>query len=147
MFSQRHRLRRIAALVLLAWLFMLTAGIANACVLASEPGHGIAAAGHDGHTAAAAPATHDAHAAGGHDHPSSPQGGKTACAKACNEASTGAQTLKQKIDPFTAIWLAPAPADSLFIVATASAVGTSVAGHDPGPPAIPIRIAFLRLTL
>ena len=144
MFGQRQRLRRIAAQVLLVWSFMLTAGIVNACVLASEPGHGIATAAHDGHTAAA---THDAHAAGGHDHPSSPQGGKTACAKACNEASTGAQTLKQKIDPFTVIWLAPAPADSLFIVATASAVGTSVAGRDPGPPAIPIRIAFLRLTL
>ena len=132
--------------MLLAWLFTLTAGIVNACVLAPEPGRENLTAAHDEHLAAAAQVSHETHAAGTHEH-RSPHGDKAACEKACNEPSTGAQTLKQKIDPFTAIWLAPAPADSLFIVATASAVGTSVAGHDPGPPAIPIRIAFLRLTL
>ena len=146
MFGQRQRLRRIAAQVLVAWLFMLTAGIVNACVLTPELGHGSATAAHDEHFAAAAHVSHQTHAAGTHEH-RSPHGNNAACAKACNEPSTGAQTLKQKIDPFTAIWLAPSPADTQVTVATAAVAGTPVIGPDPGSTAVPIRIAFLRLTL
>ena len=146
LFGQHRRLRRIAAQVLLAWLFTLTVGIVNACVLAPEPGRENLTAAHDEHLAAAAQVSHETHAAGTHEH-RSPHGDKAACEKACNEPSTGAQTLKQKIDPFTAIWLAPAPADAQVTLAVASIAGTPATGLDPGPTAVPIRIAFQRLIL
>lgn len=125
---------------------MLTAGIVNACVLAPESGHGSAIAAHGDDLAAAAAASHETHAAGSHAH-RSPHGDNAACAKACNEPSTGAQTLKQKIDPFTAIWQAPAPADAQLALARVVVTGTPVSVVDPGPMAVPIRIAFQRLIL
>jgi hypothetical protein len=146
MFGQRHRLRHIAAQVLLVWLFALAAGIVNACVLEPELRHGIASAVHDGHDAAAANKLQDAHAPGGHDH-RLPHGNEAPCAKFCDEPSAGAQTFKQQIDPFNAVWLAPAPVSSLSIDATTPVVGAFAADHELWRPAVPIPIAFLRLTL
>ena len=147
MFGQPHRLRRIAAQWLCAWLLLLAVGIVNACVLVPGVRHGRAAAAQHEQVGAAAHAVmSQGHAAGMHDH-GSPHRDMTACAKACNQASTGAQTVKPQIDPFTAIWLAPAPADSPVIEAAPRVASGSVAGHPPWRPAIPIRIAFLHLSL
>ena len=145
MFGRRHRIRRVAAQVLFAWLFTLTMGIVHACVLPPGWHPGLPSAVHDEHLSAMG---HDMPGMpGGDNGHHSPHGDNAACAKACNEPSTGAQTLKQKIDPFTAIWLTPAPADAQIGVATAAVAATLVADPDPGPTAVPIRIAFLRLTL
>ncbi len=147
MFSQRQRLRRIAVPVLLAWLFMLTTGIVNACVLAGAPGDGVAiVAPHESAAAARHAGCGMFTPTSDHGH-RSPHHGMSACAKAFNAPSAGAQALKQKLDPITAACLAPAPVVSPLTVAPAPAIARSVADRDPGPPAIPIRIAFLRLTL
>ena len=147
MFSQRQRLRRIAVPVLLAWLFMLTTGIVNACVLASAPGDsGAIATRHESATATSHAGCGMLAATSDHGHHSRHQG-MSACAKAFNAPSTGAQALKHKLDPITAVWLAPAPVGAPLTVAPVLGIDRSVADPDPGPPAIPIRIAFLRLTL
>ena len=145
MFSQRKRLRRIAIPVLLAWLFMLATGFVNACVLAGAPGDGVAiAAPHE--SAAAASHTGCGMLAPTRDHGQrSPHHGMSACAKAFNAPSTGAQA--HKLDPIAAVWLAPAPVGSPLTVAPTQVIDRLVADHDPGPLATPIRIAFLRLTL
>jgi hypothetical protein len=144
MFGQRHRLRRLAAQLLLAWLFALAAGIVNACVL--EPGlrEGGAAAGHDRHAAAATP-RHDGHAGdhGNRSHDSS----KAPCVKFCDEQAAGAQALKQPTDLFTATWLAPGPTNPPSIGTTPRVPGGFAHDHELWRSAIPIPIAFLRLAL
>jgi len=132
MFGQRKRLSRLAAHVLLVWLFALTMGIVNACVLEPETHHGAAAV------------THHASA---HTHHGSAHADKAICIKFCDEPSMGAQILKQQFDPFDGTWLVPAPAGLPVISTTVHVADAFHAAHELWRPAIPIPIAFLRLTL
>ena len=145
MFGQRRRLRHVAAQVLLMWLFALGASIANACALEPELRHAATAASHDQHHAGPGSHHHDSHA-GGHDHPS-PHADKAPCAKFCDEPSAGAQTLKQQVDPSHEVWLACPPVNSLILDATPTLASSIAAHHELWRPAVPIPIAFLRLTL
>jgi len=59
----------------------------------------------------------------------------------------GAQMLKQQFDPFDGAWLAPAPAGLPAVSTTVHVADAFRAAHELWRPAIPIPIAFLRLTL
>jgi hypothetical protein len=136
MFGQRKRLRRLAAHVLLGWLFALTMGIVNACVLEPETRHDAAAV------------TQHHHDASAHTHHGSAHADKAICIKFCDEPSMGAQVLKQQqFDPFDGAWLVAAPAALPTISTMCNGAGAFYAAHGWWRPAIPIPIAFLRLTL
>ena len=128
------------------WLLALGAGIVNACVLEPELRHPAITASHAQHDAESRSHHHDSHQSGGHDHPS-PHAGNAPCAKFCDEPSTGAQTPKHQIDPFDAVWLAAPPANSPTLDVTTPLASSFAAHQELWRPAIPIPIAFLRLTL
>jgi hypothetical protein len=143
MFSQRHRLRHVAAQWLLAWLLALAAGFVNACVLEPAARHGIASTGQDQHATAT---LHDGQEEP-HGHPSHDPG-KAPCAKFCDEPTVSAQLFKQQTDPLTGTWLATAPIHAPFVeTMPPQAVVALDTRRDSRPPTIPILIAFLRLTL
>jgi len=135
MFGRRKRLRRVAAHVLLVWLFALTTGIVNACVLAAQTHHGVTAVTSHQHDAFADAHYGPAHAA------------KAICIKFRDEPAAGAQMLKQQFDPFNGAWLVLAPPGLPHIGTTAHVADAFHAAHELGRPAIPIPVAFLRLTL
>ena len=141
MFGQQQRLRRLAAQVLLMWLFALATGVVNACVLEPELRQASIASGeHDEHPGAQQ--RPHAHAAGllGHDH-SSPHGNKAPCAKFCDEPSASTQPIKQQTDTFNEVWLAIGPTP-LFVAPSASEPGSTFR-PEPGlwRATIPIPIA------
>jgi hypothetical protein len=139
MFRHRRQLRLWAARVLLAWVFAMGAGIANACLSTAAPGH------------AGLPAAPAAEATVEHHHATetpltSPD--MANCLDFCDKASVSIPTPK------------PAPADaqvhplicllgtSALPVPALEPVQGSVPRRDgvQAPP-IPIVIAFLRLAL
>ena len=146
MLGSRRRIRHVAAQVLLVWLFALGVGIVNACVLEPELREGIASAALSGHDHATTHESHDGHGFGVHGHPA-PHGDKSPCVKFCDEPSVGAQTVKQQVDPFNAVWLGPVPSDSIAIEHAPALAGSLAIDPIRWRPAIPISIAFLRLTL
>lgn len=138
MFSDRRRLRRWAARVLLVWLFGLAMGVANACAL-GEPTH---------HRSDAAP-TAASDAVQKHQH-GNEQGdpAKINCLDFCEKSSIGAPQLKVVGDGLAALGFA------LPVSHTLSAAGQAEHSVDqllvdspnlPGGP--PPRIAFQRLAL
>ena len=146
--SQR-RLRRLAAYVLLVWLFALGSGIVNACVVAVELRHVEHAAvqvQHD-HGAMAVHA-----GAPEHPHPGAHDDGgsnlaQPPCERFCDGPPAAPQGDKQSGNPLGAAWLAAAPLPSFDFPPLARASATT---PDAGPrwvATIPIPIAFLRLTL
>lgn len=138
MFSDRRRLRRWAAQVLLVWLFGLAMGVANACAL-GEPAHHRS----DVATAPASDAVQK------HEH-GNEQGdlAKVNCLDFCEKSSIGAPQLKVVGDGLAALGFA------LPVSHTLSAAGPAEHSVDqlvvdspnlPGGP--PPRIAFQRLAL
>lgn len=139
----RSRLRRLAAFVLLLWLFGLTSSVVNACVVASGLRHAV--------HAAAAEAVHDhaGHRADGaaaqapqHEHHEQPP-----CERLCDEPVAPAQADKQQASTLSGFWLAAALPTSL-------PAWQAVARKAPRPPAepafraaLPIPIVYLRLAL
>ncbi len=138
MFSDRRRLRRWAAQVLLVWLFGLAMGVANACAL-GEPAH------HRSEVAT----TPAFDAVQKHQH-GNEQGdlAKVNCLDFCEKSSVGAPQLKVVCDGLAALGFA-LPVSRTFSVAGQAepAVGRLVVDspHLPGGP--PPRIAFQRLAL
>jgi len=138
MFSDRRRLRRWAAQVLLVWLFGLAMGVANACAL-GEPAH------HRSEVATA-PASD---AVQKHEH-GNEQGdlAKVNCLDFCEKSSIGSPTLKVVGDDLVPLGFALPVSHAL---STASRFGHSVrqlvvdSPHLPGGP--PPRIAFQRLAI
>ena len=138
MFSDRRRLRRWAAQVLLVWLFGLAMGVANACAL-GEPAH------HRSEVATTpAPDPVQKHQHGNE------QGdlAKVNCLDFCEKSSIGAPQLKVVGDGLAALGFA------LPVSHTLSAAGQAEHSVDqlvvdspnlPGGP--PPRIAFQRLAL
>lgn len=144
--GRRKQIRRIAAHMLLVWLFALGVGIVNACVLGPELVRSVTSAALDAHGAGAAHESHGGHASGTHGHPS-PHDGTAPCAKFCDQLSVGAQADRQQLDPFNAAWLGPIPSGSIAIGAAALVLSAQSIDPIRWRPAIPIAIAFLRLTL
>lgn len=128
MFAQTARVRRLAAQMLLVWLFALATGIVNACAMAPT---------------AHAPMTHapgcdacpDAH----------PAGAAQACAKFCADESTSVRAAKHDYDPWMGLGVAVVPTMALSVVVPAHVPDRRP--HDAPPTAarIPVAIAFLRL--
>jgi hypothetical protein len=134
----RHRIRQVSAAMLVVWLFLFAAGVAQACIT----------------RAAAAPSPaehcdfHAAHHAQGH---AAPDGATVACEKLCTEAP--APVPKSSSAPAD---LSPdqLPDAALPVLHWQFAPGLQAADAVPpdaiadppvGPP--PLSIVFLRLTL
>lgn len=138
MFSDRRRLRRWAAQVLLVWLFGFAMGMANACAL-GEPAH------HKSDAASMA----GGHASQKHQH-GDEQGdlAKVNCLDFCEKSSVGAPQLKAVGDALGVLGFA-LPAPRTFSVAPCAehTVGQLLVDspHLRGGP--PPRIAFQRLAL
>ena len=146
MFGPRKRLRRLAACTLLVWLFALTTGIVNACVVEPDLRHVALSAQHEPRDATPAHPHEHAAATVGHEH-QTPQGDTPACAKFCDDESASVPTVKQQTDLLNAVWLATPPTGSLAVQATHESVGGYRAESRLLHARIPIPIAFLRLTL
>ena len=129
MIRTRRQARHMAMRLLLAWVLALVAGGVNACLL--EP-----------HTAQA----HDvvSHARGSYEHSSSHEA-NAACVKFCGDISSALKASTPDVDS-TAIAMAP-PASQLMPTPAGDVphgiAPTTVAWRG----AVPIPIAFLRLTL
>lgn len=144
MFSQRKYLRTLAAYMLLVWVFALSAGIVNACVVEPELRHASAAAAHE----PAAPAHQHGHAVGATEHQhQAPNADQPPCAKFCADESVSAPIFKQQSDVPSTVWLAPPPTVSLAARAALEQTGVSDIQPALDRARIPIPIAFLRLTL
>lgn len=141
----RAQLRRLAACVLLLWLFGLASGVVNACVVASGLRHAAHAA------ALEAAQDHAGHGMGGSLHAAGadhdPDDGKPPCERLCEEPAAPVQADKQQSTPLSGFWLAAMPLPSL-------AHWPAIGQKAPVPrdefvsrTAIPIPIAYLRLTL
>lgn len=135
LFGRRSTLRRLAAQMLLVWLFALASTMANACMAVPPalkwagttaqhlPCHGDA----DEVTASTLPAT-------------------GACTKFCIDKSGSAPVNEQALDLQVTLWLALPPA-GLPDLHSALERNTRADAQRPPPGArVPISIAFLRLT-
>lgn len=146
MFGQRQRLRRLAAQVLLMWLFTLTSCVVNACMLA--PGAQHAMQGDPKQQPVAQQEPHAHAPCGLADKHSSLPASKTPCAKFCEEPSANAQTVNvQPNDTFNPVWLPMGPPLTLGTPVLMEVVDTPSAEPVIWRASVPIPIAFLRLTL
>jgi hypothetical protein len=145
LFGQRKRLRRLAGRTLLLWLFALTSGLVNACVV--EPGlRGAELSLAQGQVDSSATHPHQyAVGATGHVQPSL-HADKVACMKHCDEKPARGPTVKQTADPPT-IWIALPLSPSLTIQSARSLAGVFGAEQGPVLTRVPILIAFPRLRL
>ena len=143
-FLSRRRMRNTAFMVLLAWLFAVASGVANACLLESPH--------HDLHASAAAAsavdlpdhlAAHSGDIAAHSDdvHTSSPP-----CQKVCDDTPQSLPKALSGVDqtnpgmspPIVLLWSATAPI----------AVGSRrTAKVQPAMPELPIRLRYTRLAL
>ena len=138
MFSDRRRLRRWAAQVLLVWLFGLAMGVANACALGEQAHHRSELA-----TAAASDAVQK------HQH-GNEQGdpAKVNCLDFCEKPSLGAPQLKVVGDGLAALGFALPVSHTLSVAGQADpAVGRLMVDSPTMPGGPPPRIAFQRLAL
>ena len=146
--SQR-RLRRLAAYVLLVWLFGLGSGIVNACVVAVQlrhVEHAAVQAHHDhGAMAVDSAVAENAHP-GAHD---DGQGNlaRPPCERLCDGPPAAPQADKQSVNPLGTAWLAAAPLPSFDFRLLARPSATTPDAGLRWVATIPIPIAFLRLTL
>jgi len=135
MFSDRRRLRRWAAQVLLVWLFGLATGVANACALGE--------AAYDVATTAANLDSQVHHHGDEHD-----DAAKVNCLDFCEKSSVGAPQLKAVGDGFGLLGFALPVSGILSVSGPAEPVVGRLevdSSHLPGGP--PPRIAFQRLAL
>lgn len=135
MFSDRRRLRRWAAQVLLVWLFGLAMGVANACALEESAHHHA-----DAEVTASLPAHHHGDEQG--------DSGKVNCLDFCEKSSIGAPQLKVVGDGLAAFGLALTVSDTLALSGLSEPTVARLvvnSPHLPGGP--PPRIAFQRLAL
>lgn len=138
MFSDRRRLRRWAAQVLLVWLFGLAMGVANACALGEQAHHRSEV------VTTAAPESPQKHQHG------SEQGdtAKVNCLDFCEKSSLGAPQLKVVGDGLAALGFALPVSHTLSVAGQADpAVGRLMVDSPTMPGGPPPRIAFQRLAL
>lgn len=151
----RRYLRRIIWVMLVGWLWALTAGMVNACALAPS-----GAAGHDA-TFIQLSAAYGVDHAGTKDHPKPAkhqgQGGhvgdpgheqdadKASCLKACDDGSSAlSKGTALPLDPGT---LAIAVVSAWCPEVSASDATTWLAPQRPSDQRLPLTIRFQRLTL
>ncbi|MBN9203575.1 MAG: hypothetical protein J0H28_03670 [Methylibium petroleiphilum] len=138
MFSDRRRLRRWAAQVLLVWLFGLAMGVANACALGEQAHH---------RSDAATPVAADA--VQKHQH-GDEQGdlAKVNCLDFCEKSSLGAPQLKVVGDGLAGLGFALPVSHTLSVAGQADpTVGRLMIDSPTLPGGPPPRIAFQRLAL
>jgi hypothetical protein len=141
MIGQTRSLRRLAVYVLLAWLFALTTGFVNACIVqaeVSDSAHSVAHprhAGDHGHAYEMSAGPHESQVA----HPP--------CERFCDEPSALPQPAKLQADASSGLWFAYAPLSSFFFQALSEPDATLGSRDVRQRSTIPIPIAFLRLTL
>ena len=140
--------RNTAFVMLLLWLFALTSGVVNACIL--EGGRAQNHHGALGHAHATTVATEgsDEHAGSTDDHHAGELSSKASCLKVCDDSSQALANLSSgivdPIDPGSAplfmavIWTTAAPVASAL---------SRVDGFAPPRSREPISIRFLRLAL
>jgi hypothetical protein len=135
--------RNTAFLVLLAWVFALASGVANACRLEARGAHGHPTAT-EGFQEAATPGMSAGHARAVADDDA--RSSKASCLKACDKF---AQSLSKQ--DLTAAQADAGPAPLVLIIWTvATAVGLPFRRTDPVQPYVPerpIRIRYSRLAL
>lgn len=143
MFGQRRSLRRWAATTLLVWLFALASGVVNACVgaAAAQPARTVAAAV----VVVADVTAGEVNLSGCVDHEDGPA--LSACLKFCDDESTGVVGVKTVASPQAAAALAAWPTLALSLQAACDPLDLPRAEPAPPPAAVPVSIAFLRLTL
>jgi hypothetical protein len=146
MFAQRNLIRRLAARVLLVWLFALATGVVNACSVthgpypASMPAGGVAAAAGDkaGAHAPGCPGCEDEEAGDGH-----PPG----CAKFCAEEASSVPSAKHAFDAQPVLGIALVPTMALAVAVPVRGLAAHGDGVPLSLPRVPARVAYLRLTL
>lgn len=145
MFAPHARTRRLAAKVLLVWLFALASGIVNACVIAPQAMPAKAAmAG----VVPMQPAAAD-HRGGCPDCPDEDTAGVPTgpCAKFCVDESSSVPSAQHAFDPWPALGIALVPTMALTVAEPAPRATDRPDGAPPVRARIPIPISFLRLTL
>jgi hypothetical protein len=141
----RHaRVRRLAAQVLLVWLFALATGIVNACVISPQAMTGKAVT----IGAVAMQATPADHSGDCPDCPdaSSPGAAHGPCAKFCVDGASSVPSAKHAFDPWPALDIAPVPTMALTAEPAPRAADRSDAAPHP-LARLSVSIAYLRLTL
>lgn len=135
MFNDRRRLRRWAASVLLAWVFGLAMGIANACALGESMAHTDPLQS----VAATVPEAHD-HEGGEHE--------SANCLDFCEKASVAALQVKVIGDVCAALGSALPASRALSVLAPPEPATGRLGVDSPTlPSGPPLRIAFQRLAL
>lgn len=145
MFAQHAHIRRLAAKLLLVWLFALASGIVNACVIAP---HAMADKAAMAGSVAMQPAAAD-HRGGCPDCPDAETAGAPTgpCAKFCVDESSTVPSAQHAFDPWPALGIALVPTMVLSVAEPASHDTHRPDRVAPMPARIPIPIVFLRLTL
>lgn len=135
MFSDRRRVRRWAAQVLLVWLFGLAMGVVNACSLGESAHHRA-----DANAATSLPE---------HHHDDEPgEAAKVNCLEFCEQASIGALQLKVVDDGLAALGFALLMSGTFAVSCLAEPSVGRLAVDSPNlPGGPPPRIAFQRLAL
>jgi hypothetical protein len=144
-FTSTRTKRRTAFSVLLVWLFAITAGWANACVIQDRHTHLHGSA--DPQTVSAqASLVSPAHLGADADHAENAGAAKSACLKFCGD---GAQTLVKVTPGFDLLDLPMAPPLALAWTTRQAAVASVSAWLElPAPsPGLPLRTRFSRLAL
>jgi hypothetical protein len=149
----RRRLRRTVWLIMIAWLFALTSGVVNACLLVSPgaerigvapPGHSSAGTpekssglvndiGRLGHVGPDAPSEHEQGA------------GADSCLKFCDDGSSAlSKSTSSTADPGVSIFAAVAP---WCPIVSGARLASRLSLGEPTAHGPPVVIRFLRLTL
>ena len=143
LFSNTFAKRKAVVVVLLAWLFALASGVANACLFETPTTHAhVVAAASEGARVSAVMAGHTGAIADDGDESST---AKAACLKVCDESSNALATQLSRALADTG----PAPLVKVsWPVAAADRVAPSPPG-DPWPTAtkLPLRLRYSRLAL
>lgn len=146
LFSNTRARRNTAFMVLLAWLFALTSGVANACLLQAPETHAhiVATAGNPAH--ADAPALSTGHADDLVSHHDDSSSFSAPCLKVCDD---GSRSLPKH--DVTVVQPDPGPAPRVVVLWTAQAPLVAALGNrdDPLPSTqgLPLRVRYARLAL
>lgn len=120
--------------MLLVWALALLSTVVHACVV-SPPGQAVpGVVEHHCHEAAAPDA-------------SEPPATKSACAKFCDEDASSAPSSQRLASDLGSLGLALWPTLALAVQATLEPLRVIDTGPGGLPPAVPVSIVFLRLTL
>lgn len=145
LFSNTRALRNTAFMVLLVWLFALTSGVANACLLEARETHvhvGTAGASESAY----APTIVPGHAGAVADGADDSSHFKAPCLKVCDDGSRSFPKQESTVGQFD-----PGPAPVVLVLWSAVAPVVPMLGQiddvHPAMPGLPIRVRFSRLAL